>query len=130
MKEKILMLGTEISIFIGLFFSQLYLAMFTIGALIMIDTVTGIWAAYKEGGINKIHSRKLGRVVAKLILYPFAIWSAFLMEFITPEIPFVKVTLGILATVEGKSIFENISKVLGYDLLTRMKKALWKDKIK
>lgn len=128
MKAKLTSLSTEILMFLGLFIAEMSLAMFVMGILIMIDTTTGVWAAFKKGGTNAITSRKLGRVITKLVLYPICILVAWLMQYMVPEIPFTKVTLGILATVEGKSIFENVSKILGYDLIDRLKKAIWKDK--
>lgn len=129
MKAKLSALSTEIVVFLGLFLAEMTMAMFIMGLLIMFDTVTGIWGAIKKGGVQEITSRKLGRIITKLVLYPMAIGAAWLMQKLVPEIPFIKVTLGILATIEGKSIFENISKILGYDLIDRLKKALWKDKV-
>ena len=119
----------EIGAFLSLFFANLAPALFAIGFLIMTDTLTGIWAAYRRGGHKSVTSRKAGRIVLKLILYPLSVIVAKVAEeYLIPEIPFVKVTLGILATVEVKSIFENISKLLGFDLWDRIREKIWKDK--
>ena len=50
-------------------------------------------------------------------------------QYLLAEIPWVKVTSGILAMIEVRSIFENMGKILGYDLWDRVKKAIWKHKI-
>lgn len=118
----------EIWLFIGAFFSPILGILWSIGFLIMADTFTGIWAAKKNG--KKIESRKAGRIISKLILYPVAIMVAHVSQMhLAPEIPWEKVTSGIIATVEIKSIFENISEILGYDLWKRIKDRMWKDKI-
>jgi phage-related holin len=119
----------EVTAFLSLFFAGLAPALFAIGFLIMMDTVTGIWAAYNKGGRKSITSRKGGRIVMKLILYPASVIVAKVAEqYLLPEIPFLKVTLGILATIEVKSIFENISLLLGFDLWDRIRERIWKDK--
>jgi len=120
----------EIIAFLVIFFSELAPALIAVGFLVMADTFTGIWGAVKNGGFSAVTSRKAGRIVAKLILYPLCIITAKVsQEYLTPLIPWVDVTLGILATIEVKSIFENVSIILGYDLWKRVKKALWKDKL-
>jgi len=119
----------EVLLFLGAFFSPIVGIMWAIGFLIMADTFTGIWSAKKQG--NKIDSRKAGRIISKLILYPLAIIVAQVAQTIMEidEIPWTKVTSGIIATIEIKSIFENISEILGYDLWTRIKERMWKDKV-
>ena len=119
----------EILAFLALFFAPINASLLAIGFLIMADTFTGIWAAKKLG--HKIESRKAGRIIAKLILYPASIIIAQVsQQYLAPEIPWTKVTTGIIATIEVKSNFENISMILGYDLWSRLKKAIWKDKPK
>jgi len=129
MKEKYLSTFTEICAFLAIFFATVQDALLAIGFLIMVDTFTGIWGAFKTGGTKAITSRKAGRIISKLILYPLAIIVAKVaQDFLAPAIPWVDVTAGILAMVEVKSIFENMSLILGFDLWTRIKKQIWKDK--
>jgi len=119
----------EIAAFLALFFAPINASLLAIGFLIMADTFTGIWAAKKQG--DKIDSRKAGRIISKLILYPASIIIAQVaQQYLAPDIPWTKVTTGIIATIEVKSNFENISIILGYDLWSRIKKAIWKDKPK
>lgn len=126
--------------FLAVFFTELEPVLWSIGFLIMTDTGLAIWAAWKTGykatgslrkGFEKeIRSRKLGRIITKLILYPLAIVVAKVaQEYLAPDIPWVKVTTGIVATVEIKSIFEKMNLLLGFDLWDRIKKAIWKDKV-
>ncbi len=125
--------------FLGSFFLEIQQALLAIGFLIMTDTFTGIWAAWNEGakakgswkkGFKHVQSRKMGRIIIKLILYPLAvIVSKVAQDYLTPAIPWVDVTTGILAVIEVKSIFENMSKLLGYDLWLKIKKRIWSDKL-
>ena len=119
----------DILAFLAIFFADLQGALLAIGFLILADTYTGIWAAYKKDGVKAITSRKAGRIVAKFILYPLSLIVAKVsQQYLSPAIPWIDVTAGILAVVEVKSIFENMSLILGFDLWEKIKKQLWKDK--
>jgi hypothetical protein len=121
----------DIAAFLSLFFASLTPALLAIGFLIMADTGTAIWGAYKKGGRKAVTSTRGKRIVPKLILYPLSVIVAKVAEqYLVPEIPFVKVTLGILATVEVKSIFENMSSILGFDLWDRIREKLFNDQDK
>jgi len=92
---------------------------------ILADSFTGIWAVWKRKGRKKIKSRPMGRIVAKLILYPLCLIVGKVAEqYLTPAIPWIDVTAGILAVIEVKSIFENVSLILGYDIWDKIKDAL------
>jgi hypothetical protein len=128
-KESISQYFLEISAFLAIFFTEISSALFAIGFLIMVDTFLGIWASKNKGGWKSITSRKAGRIVSKFIVYPLAIIVAKVSQtYLTPAIPWIDVTAGIIATVEVKSIFENSSLILGYNLWEKIKKAIWKDK--
>lgn len=115
--------------FLAVFFADLQPVLWSIGFLIMTDTALAIWATWKFNGVKSITSRKAGRIITKLILYPLAIIVSKVSEqYLAPDIPWLKVTTGIIATVEVKSIFENMNMLLGFDLWDRIKKAIWKDK--
>ena len=115
--------------FLGVFFTDLKPVLWSIGFLIMTDTALAIWASWKTHGRKSITSRKAGRIITKIILYPLAIIVAKVSEqYLAPEIPWTKVTSGIITTVEVKSIFEKMNMLLGYDLWDRIKKTIWKDK--
>ena len=121
--------GVEVLAFLAIFFANIQDAMWALGFLIMVDTFVAVWASWRHKGFESIASRKLGRIVTKLILYPLAIITAKVaQEYLAPAIPWTDVTAGIIATVEVKSIFEKISLLLGFDLWKRVKEAVWKDK--
>jgi len=130
MKEKLSFAGLEVLAFLTLFFAEIQSAMFAIGFLIMVDTFTGVWASWKKHGRKHITSRRAGRIITKLVLYPLAIIVAKVAEdHLAPLVPMTEVAMGILASVEVKSIMEKISSILGFDLWDKMKKVMWKDKI-
>ena len=93
--------------------------MFFAGFMVFVDTFTGIWAAKMRG--DKITSRKLGRVVSKLVLYPIAIIVAAWCEKLQPGVPFVESATTLLIVVEGKSMIENLTDILGYNFLRIIK---------
>ena len=129
MKTTVTETGFDIMVFLTIFLFTMEGALWAVGILIISDTITGIWGAIKEGGWSAFESRKLGRIVTKLILYPLALLVAFTAEnVLSPAIPWVTVTMGALATIELKSFFENINKILGFKLWQAIKKAIWKEK--
>ena len=113
--------------FLLLFIGDITSSVLAIIFLVFADTVTGIWASLKNN--QYLTSRRAGRIVSKLLLYPLAIIVAKVAEvYLTPAIPWIQVTSGIIAIVEVKSIFENISLILGFDLWSRIKEAIWKER--
>jgi hypothetical protein len=92
--------------------------------LLLIDLITGIWAALKRQ--EKIESAKLGRSITKFFLYNLAIITGFLMEtYMSIDfIPLVKISCALIALTEGKSIFENISSITGVNFLDKLKSHL------
>lgn len=115
---------TETLLFLSAFFLELATAFWAVGILILADTFTGLWAAFVKK--EKRDSERYGKILAKIILYPLAIIVAKVsQEYLSPEIPWVSVSTGIIATVEVRSVYDNISKVFGYDLWVRVKEAIW-----
>lgn len=102
-----------ITFFIGMFYPYKALVFFA-GFLIFADLVTGIWASRKRG--EPFVSDKLYKSVAKVFLYPMAIYFSGKAEALIPEIPFIKGCAFILVIVEGKSLEENFSEILGIDM--------------
>jgi hypothetical protein len=118
-----------VTAFLASFFAELQPILWAIGFLIMTDTGLAVWSTLKYNGRKSVTSRKFGRIITKLILYPLAIIVAKVAEeYLAPDIPWLKVTTGIVATIEVKSIFENMNKLLGFDIWDRIKKAMWKEK--
>jgi hypothetical protein len=126
--------------FLGAFFSEINTTLGAIGFLILADTFTGVWAAWREGykiegsiwkGWKHVTSRKGSRILIKLVLYPLAIIVAKVAEdYFMTRIPWIDVTAGILAGLEIKSIFENIGEILGFNLWKRIAEKIFPDKVK
>jgi len=110
------------------FFAPVAGIMIAIGAFIALDTLLGIMAAQKIG--EKIESRKLSKVVWKMLMYQAVTLSFFIMDvFIVGDLlgtlintPYVLTkTVGVaLIAIEFKSIDENIEKMTGTTLLKRL----------
>jgi phage-related holin len=110
------------------FFAPVAGIMIAIGAFIALDTLLGVMAAQKMG--EKIESRKLSKVVWKMLMYQSVTLSFFIMDvFIVGDLlgtlintPYVLTkTVGVaLIAIEFKSIDENIEKMTGTTLLKRL----------
>jgi len=87
--------------------------MVAIGFLIFFDLITGVYKAYKAS--EEITSKKLAKTVTKVIFYNIAILSSMAIESITGNefIPVIKIVASGIASIEGFSIFENISSITG-----------------
>lgn len=110
------------------FFAPVVGIMYTIGVFILLDTLLGIMAAQKMG--EKIESKKLSKVVWKMLMYQAVTLSFFVMDVhIVGDLlgtlintPYVLTkTVGVaLIAIEFKSIDENIEKMTGTTLLKRL----------
>jgi phage-related holin len=110
------------------FFAPVAGIMYAIGAFILLDTLLGIMAAQKMG--EKIESKKLSKVVWKMLMYQAVTISFFVMDVhIVGDLlgtlintPYVLTkTVGVaLIAIEFKSIDENIEKMTGTTLLKRL----------
>lgn len=93
----------------------------TIGVLIAVDTITGIWLSLKNG--ETLNSKKLSHTVSKAIIYQVFIISAFLVEkFIIPELPLLEISSGFIALTEILSIGENMDGILKMNIFDNIKK--------
>ena len=110
------------------FFAPVVGIMYAIGAFIALDTLLGVMAAQKMG--EKIESKKLSKVVYKMLMYQAVTISFFVMDVhIVGDLlgtlintPYVLTkTVGVaLIAIEFKSIDENIEKMTGTTLLKRL----------
>jgi len=113
--------------FIAVFIMNQRAAFIAVGTLVFIDLFTGLWNAIKFK--EPITSRRLKDTVTKLVLYNLLIITCMVTEYyLLTRIPFIEVCLGIIATVETTSIFENIEKVLNIRIVNRFKSLLKKGK--
>lgn len=131
----------QIALMIATLFAPIQGIMITVGLTIFADTALGLWKAKKLG--EKIISRKLARVITKMLLYQTTIALFFLIDkFILGDILaslfsikflLTKIIALVLASIEVFSMDENIRAVKGTGLwhafkkLTGVAKAVSKD---
>lgn len=96
----------------------------TIAVLVLIDMVTGIWAANKRG--EAFSSNRLARTVPKIVLYPVGILLSELMVSTyfngTPVVSSLTYMVALfLSAVEFQSNIENIGHITGTNLWSHIK---------
>ena len=113
--------------FIAVFLLPQMTAFIAIGLLVMIDMFTGVCCALKVK--TQITSKRMKDTVIKLIMYNVFIITCMITEsFLLTRIPFIEVALGIIATVETKSIFENIENILDIKIIRAFKEIMHKSR--
>jgi hypothetical protein len=127
---------TKILAMLMAFFAPIQGIMFTVGFLIICDTIIGIWKAKKLG--EKITSRGLSKIISKMFLYEGTIIMFFLIDkFILGDILFrlisiewllTKVVALVLASIEIFSIDENYRAVKKYGLWHAFKRLVARSK--
>ena len=113
--------------FIAIFLLPQMTAFIAVGCLVFIDFFTGIWYSIKHK--IPVTSKRMKDTVTKLVLYNVFIITCMITEtYLITKIPFIEVALGIIATVETKSIFENIEKILDIRIIRAFKEILHRGK--
>lgn len=99
---------------------------FLIAALVLVilDQVTGTWAAMKRG--ERFEAKKMKMLVGKIVLYPLAILIAHLMvETFFKDVPVVESLTYMVAmficAVEFQSNIENIGSITDIDIWSQVK---------
>lgn len=92
-----------------------------VGFFIVLDSVFGIWAAYKTG--EAITSKKASRIIYKMLVYQTCVLTAFLIDrgvaesiikiFIDMPLPVTRVAMVVIIINELGSVEEKIVKVKG-----------------
>ena len=110
------------------FFAPVAGIMIAVGAFISLDTLLGMMAAHKSG--EKIESKKLSRVIWKMVMYQSVVLTFFVMDvfivgdllghFVNTSFVLTKAVGVALIGIEFKSIDENIEKMTGTTLLKRL----------
>ncbi|WP_348710655.1 phage holin family protein [Tenacibaculum sp. 190524A05c] len=95
----------------------------TIMFLIVVDFITGAYAALKVG--ISLKSEKIGNTISKFFIYNLVIISAYFLEkHIVNEVPFLKIIAGFIAITEIKSILENYNRIYGVNPFKALKEFL------
>jgi hypothetical protein len=116
-----------------LLFVPIYGLLISVGAAIILDTITGIFKSIKLFGWKSIRSRKLSNVISKMALYEICILLLFVMdkfvfnEFIKHafgfDFMFTKICAILLMFTELVSIKENIEESFKIDIWKLLKQA-------
>ena len=86
--------------------------MLLVGFFVVMDTVTGMAAAFKLG--EELTSKKFRAVFPKFIIYGCAVLVAHVLQRqFFPDFPAMKIVAGFVAYSELMSIDENIQKITG-----------------
>lgn len=114
-----------------LFFVPIYGLLISVGASIILDTVTGVYKSIRLEGWRSIRSRKLSNVISKMALYEVCIILLFVIDkYVLNE--FVKHAFGfdfmftnicaiLLIFTELVSIKENIEETFKIDIWKLLK---------
>lgn len=106
--------------FVVVFLMPQLTAFISVGILVFFDMFTGLWCSIKSG--VPITSKRMKDTVTKLVMYNVLIITCMITEsYLITRIPFIEVGLGIIATVETKSIFENIESILNIKIISVFK---------
>jgi sugar phosphate permease len=100
--------------------APIHTVMITVGVLIIVDLVLGMWAAKKRG--ESISSAAMRRTISKMLVYQLCVVSGFLMEkyLIDGMMPVAKLIGGVIGVVELKSILENANGITGTDIFKQI----------
>jgi len=99
------------------FFSPIAGVIAAVGFLLVVDFISGIWAAKIRK--ESVNSRKAARTIKKLVFYNLAIITGHVCSmYLTDLIPWVRVISGLIALIEFGSLLENISVITGVKLWT------------
>lgn len=107
-----------------------------VGASIIFDTILGLWRSLKIG--EKITSRKMSRMISKMLLYQFTLLLFFIIEkyilqdfigyFINIPLFLSKLVAMTLIFIELTSINENFQGITGMSLWYKFKTMLQRTK--
>lgn len=86
--------------------------MLTVGGLIFVDTIFGVWAANKRK--EPISSKGLSRLITKMLVYQIVIITLFFYEkhIVGDMLPVMKTAATMLSVVEVISILENAGIII------------------
>lgn len=88
----------------------------TMLVLVMVDLITGLMAAYKQG--KTITSAGIRRSISKAIVFTMAIWLAFItQQYLVSDIEVCKMVAGAIGLAELLSCLENINILAGGSIL-------------
>lgn len=104
--------------------APIHATMLALGFLVVVDLVLGIWVARKSG--VPITSAGLRRTLVKLVLFQVGLVTAFIVETYLAKgvFPIVQTFSAMVSISELVSVFENINKISGVNVLGKLIESL------
>jgi fumarate reductase subunit D len=101
-------------------FTPVLPTLLTVGFLIALDFIVGIYRAFKLG--EEITSRKMGNTISKMLLYNITILSLWVFEkyILQDAIPITKIGAALISITELKSIDESVEKLTGLGIWKKL----------
>lgn len=96
----------------------------TVGFLIMMDFMFGIYRAYRKDEV--INSRKMGNTISKMFLYNMMVLSVYLLDhyILKTGLNLEKIAAGLIGVVEIKSLDENFKILFGWSIWEKLKNSI------
>lgn len=96
----------------------------TVGFLIIMDFIFGLYRAFKKN--EPISSRKMGNTISKILLYNIMVLSVYFLDhyILKSGINLEKIAAGLIGIVEIKSLDESFKTLFGWSIWDKLKKAL------
>lgn len=102
------------------YFQPISTMIYVILLFILIDFLTGMYAAHKTH--KPIISSKLKKTLEKFVFYSLAVIVGYIFQKeILSGINLVQLVGGFIASIELLSIYENIKKITGLDIINQVK---------
>lgn len=108
-------------------FAPIKPAIITVGVMVALDLITGVWAANKRK--EPITSNGLKQTVMKLMVFQIALITGFLTEkYLTGDlVPITKIIAAFIGLVEYTSMLENLNEINGQPIFKSIIKKIGKD---
>jgi len=96
----------------------------TIGFLIGMDFIFGIYRAHKTGEV--ITSRKMGNTISKIVLYNIMVLSVYLLDhyILNTGLGLEKIAASLIGIVELRSLDESFVKIYGWSIYDKINKSI------
>lgn len=113
MKEEIIRWASAFLLSSLTYISPIVPILLTVGLLIFVDTILGVWASIKKQ--ERFTSARAGRVISKMFVYQMVLLTLYVVEknIAGDWIAIVRIAAGAIAIVEVTSILENSGTILG-----------------
>ena len=96
----------------------------TVGFLIAMDFIFGVYRAYKKKEV--INSRKMGNTISKMLLYNIMVLSVYFLDhyILKTGLNLEKIAAGLIGVIEIKSLDENFKILFGWSIWDKLKTAI------